>query len=77
MKTRTIFILGGGVGGVVTANELRKSLGSDHRIVWIDKVKQHSFAPSFLWLMMGWREPSSISKDLSVLSKKGIEFVND
>lgn len=77
MNGRTILVLGGGIGGIVTAQELRKKLSGKHRIVLIDKTKQHVFAPSLLWLMMGWRYPSSISRDLITLSRKGIEFVRD
>lgn len=33
MAGSTTLILGGGVGGLVTANELRKRLGKDHRVV--------------------------------------------
>ncbi len=37
MSTKTILILGGGVGGLVTANELRRYLPPQHRIVVIDR----------------------------------------
>ena len=50
---QTIVILGGGVGGVVSAVELRKKLPKQHRIVLVDREEQHLFAPSLLWLMMG------------------------
>lgn len=76
MAGKTILVLGGGVGGLVAANELRKQLGREHRIVLIDKEAQHVFSPSFLWLIFGWREPSQIAKDLSLLNKKGIEYFN-
>lgn len=71
-----ILILGGGVGGLVAANELRKKLGREHNIVLVDKSTKHSFAPSYLWVMMGWREPGEIEKELSLLNKKGIEYIN-
>ncbi|MCH8067981.1 MAG: NAD(P)/FAD-dependent oxidoreductase [Candidatus Marinimicrobia bacterium] len=75
MEHKTVLILGGGVGGLVTANNLRKSLGKEHRIIVIDQDRQHRFAPSFLWLMTGLRKPEKICRDLNSLSKKGIEFV--
>ena len=37
MAAKTILILGGGVGGIVTANALRRQLDAEHRIVVVDK----------------------------------------
>lgn len=37
MAGKTSVILGGGVGGLVTANELRKRLGKEHRVVLVDR----------------------------------------
>ena len=34
---KQILILGGGIGGLVAANELRKKLGREHKIILIDK----------------------------------------
>ena len=73
---KTILILGGGVGGVVTANELRKQIGKEHKIIVIDKVREHVFAPSLLWLMVGLRKPEKIKRELNRLERRGIEFVN-
>ncbi|MBI4213600.1 MAG: NAD(P)/FAD-dependent oxidoreductase [Chloroflexi bacterium] len=75
MADQTIVILGGGVGGLVTASELRKRLGKEHRVVLIDKEGQHVFWPSLLWLQVGLRDPESFVRDLGVLQGKGIEVV--
>lgn len=75
MAGETIVILGGGVGGVVAAQRLRERLGPEHRIVLVDKSPQHVFAPSLLWLMVGWRQAPQIIGDLRRLSRRGIEFV--
>lgn len=71
----TITILGGGVGGLVTARELRKRLGKEHRIVLVDREARHIFSPSFLWLMVGKRRPEQVWSDLSRVSRKGIEVI--
>jgi sulfide:quinone oxidoreductase len=76
MAGKTIVVLGGGVGGLVASSELRKKLGREHRIVLVDKETHHVFAPSFTWIMLGWRDPSRISRELDLLKKKGIEYVN-
>ena len=72
---KTILVLGGGVGGVVAAVELRKKLPKTHRIVVIDREERHVFAPSLLWLMTGARTADKISRPLDRLSRRGIEVV--
>lgn len=57
-----ILILGGGVGGQVAANELRRLLGGEHRITVIERDTHHAFAPSFLWVMTGQRTPERITR---------------
>lgn len=76
MMSKTILILGGGVGGLVTANALSDKLGGDHRIVVVDKQSDHLFTPSLLWLMVGWRTPDQLTKDLRLLLRPGIEVLN-
>ena len=75
MAAKTIVILGGGVGGLVVAHELRRLVHSEHRIVLVEKNAQHAFAPSFLWLMTGDRRPEQISRDVRQLVPKGIELL--
>ncbi len=75
MASSTVLVLGGGVGGLVTASKLRKRLAREHRVVLVDREERHYFAPSFPWVMVGWREPHSTHRQLSTLSKKGIEFI--
>jgi len=75
MADKTIVILGGGVGGLVTANELRRHSSREHRVVLVDKDGRHVFWPSLLWLQVGLREPQSFVRDLGVLEKKGIEVL--
>jgi sulfide:quinone oxidoreductase len=75
MPGKTVVILGGGVGGLVTANELRKLLGKDHRVVLVDKGSKHIFWPSLLWVQVGLHEPDKIVCDLTLLEKKGIDVV--
>jgi len=71
----TTVVLGGGVGGLVTANELRGRLGREHRIILVDKGPQHVFSPSLIWLQVDLRKPERITRALSRLVKKGVEVV--
>jgi sulfide:quinone oxidoreductase len=52
---KTILILGGGVGGLVVANELRAKLSVEHRIVLVERDSNFLFSPSLLWLMTEFR----------------------
>ena len=74
--SKRIVILGGGTGGLVAANRLRKALPRDNDIVLVDREKNHLFNPSLLWLMVGWRSKEQIQKPLSLLQRKGIRFLN-
>ena len=72
---KTIVILGGGVGGQVAANDLRGRLSRQHRIVLVEKNARHAYAPSFLWLMTGDRQPEQITRDVRDLLRPGIDMV--
>ncbi len=73
--SQTILVLGGGVGGVVAARELRKLRPKPHRVVLVDRESTFVFAPSLLWLMTGGRTAARISRPLAQLERKGIEVV--
>ena len=73
--TSTTLVLGGGIGGMVAANEMRRQLPSTHRVVLVEKNAQHAFAPSFLWLMTGDREPHQIRRPLKGLLRRGVDLV--
>jgi len=58
----------------VVAHELSKKAGNKAKILLIDKNKNHIFAPSFLYLMLGKRQAARIQKPLTLLEKKGVEI---
>lgn len=72
MTSKTVVILGGGVGGLVAANELRRRLPQQHRVVLVEKDPRHAFAPSFLWVMVGDRRPDQITRDMRTLVSRGV-----
>ncbi|HEX9841838.1 MAG TPA: FAD/NAD(P)-binding oxidoreductase, partial [bacterium] len=75
MQAQTILVLGGGVGGLVTANTLRRLLPREHRVVLVEREANHVFTPSLLWLMTGRRRSEQIRRPLERLRRKGIEVV--
>lgn len=72
---KTILVLGGGIGGVVTASLLRKQLTSEHRVVLIERDEQYVFSPSLLWLMTGTRKREDISRPRTKLTRLGVEVI--
>ena len=75
MAGKTVAVLGGGVGGLVAANRLRKLLSREHRVVLIDRNVWHSFAPAYPAVMLGQKVARQVSRDLRRLNRKGIEFI--
>jgi sulfide:quinone oxidoreductase len=69
-----IVIIGGGVGGVVAAKRLRRSLGGGHRITVLDRARDHVFQPSLLWVADGTRRPERLSRPLTRLNRRGVSF---
>jgi sulfide:quinone oxidoreductase len=67
-----ILVLGGGVGGIVAANDLRRRLPARHEIVLVSREETFVFAPSLLWLLVGARRPEQISRPLRRLVRRGV-----
>jgi sulfide:quinone oxidoreductase len=73
---KTALVLGGGVGGLIAANRLRRLLaGKKYRVVLAERQPNHLFQPSLLWLAVGDRQPGRIQRPLRRLLRKGIEVV--
>jgi sulfide:quinone oxidoreductase len=75
MAENRVVVLGGGVGGLVAANQLRKRLSNEHQVVVVERNPRHYFAPSFPWLAMGTRKAEAISRPLPRLLARGVEFI--
>jgi len=75
MAGRTVLVLGGGVGGLTAANELRRRLDPRDRVVLVERESRHLFQPSLLWLMVGRRRREQIEPPLRSLLARGVEVV--
>lgn len=74
-SAQTVVVLGGGVGGVATANRLRRRLDRKHRVILVNREPEFSFAASYLWVMSGKRRADQVTRALSPLERRGIEVV--
>lgn len=74
-QAKTVVILGAGVGGLVAATRLRRSLPSRDRVVLIERQATHLFQPSLLWLAVGTRQPEAIQRPVAALAGSGIDVV--
>jgi len=75
MPSKTALILGGGVGGLVAADRLRRALPRSERVVLIERERQHLFQPSLLWVAVGDRRPEQIQRPVDRLARRGVELV--
>ena len=71
-----ILILGGGVGGTLTANLLVKKLRAridrgEVEIVVVDATGQHVYQPGFMYIAMGGERAANLSRpERSLLDKR-------
>ena len=75
-----VLVLGGGMSGVVVANELQSALGKEEEeevhVSLIDRRRNSQFPPSFVWVMLGERQPEDVQRELALLQRKGIDVIN-
>ncbi|MCY0859998.1 MAG: FAD/NAD(P)-binding oxidoreductase [Sulfolobaceae archaeon] len=73
---KNILILGGGFGGLAVANELREALKGEVNITVVDKKQRTEYRPSYLYVMIGYREPEQMTAPLEYLENRGIKYIN-
>ena len=78
MAGKTIVILGGGFGGLATAQQLRRVLPPEHRIVVVERQNTFSLCAFNMRFMIGEiKDQRKVERALSGLERKGIEWVHD
>ncbi|WP_273240640.1 NAD(P)/FAD-dependent oxidoreductase [Hyphomonas atlantica corrig.] len=71
-----VVILGAGLGGLIAAFEIKKTLGDQHDVAIISETDYYQFQPSNPWVIVGWRQRSDITIDLAKpLKKRGVELI--
>jgi len=71
---RRIVILGGGTGGTLVANRLRRTYGDETSITVIDRDDAHVYQPGLLFMPFGLAEPSEIVRSRRAQLHSGIDF---
>jgi sulfide:quinone oxidoreductase len=74
MTRPRIVILGGGTGGTLTANRLRRHYGDAAEIVVIDRDDRHVYQPGLLFVPFGLADPDAIVRPRSAQLRAGIEY---
>lgn len=70
-----VVVLGAGLGGSITAYELKEKLRPGDKLTVITKDPKYHFVPSNPWVAVNWRKPADIEIDLApVFARKGIDF---
>ena len=75
MAGKTVVIVGGGWGGMALAHSLRAMLGSEHRVVVVERKATFSLCLSNLKIMTGaWKSPADAERQMSSMAREGIEW---
>ncbi len=69
-----IVILGGGTGGTVTANRLRRRLGPAAEITVVDRDDRHLYQPGLLFVPFGLADPEGLVRSRRAQLHEGIDF---
>lgn len=72
--TRRVVIVGGGTGGTLAANRLRRVLGAEVDIVVVDPDEDHLYQPGLLFVPFGLMAPSRLVRPRAAQLRRGVEF---
>jgi sulfide:quinone oxidoreductase len=73
MAGKTIVILGGGFGGIVCANTLKKLLPEEHKVILLTKQNRFHIGATKTWVMLGERSAQEVTRTLDGLKARGID----
>src|SRR5450631_4669699 len=70
-----VLILGGGTGGTITANRLRRMLSSSIDITVIDSSDAHVYQPGLLFIPFGLADAGELVRPLGQQLHRGIAYI--
>jgi sulfide:quinone oxidoreductase len=75
MEKKRIVVLGGGTGGTMAANRLRRRFGArDAEIHVVDRDDRHVYQPGLLFVPFGLAEPETLVRSRRRQLRDGIDF---
>jgi sulfide:quinone oxidoreductase len=72
-----VVVLGGGVGGTLTANLVSRELGRDAHVTVVDPTGMHVYQPGFLYVALGQANGRWLARDERTLLRQGVDLVVD
>jgi sulfide:quinone oxidoreductase len=71
-----IVILGGGIGGMTAAYDMKEQVGPNDKVTVVSEHPYFQFTPSNPWLAVNWRTREDITFEMGpYLERKGISFI--
>ena len=67
-------VLGGGTGGTLAANRLRRALGPEDEIVVLDPDNRHLYQPGLLFVPFGLASPTRLVRSRAAQFHAGVQF---
>jgi sulfide:quinone oxidoreductase len=72
--TNRVVVLGGGTGGTLTANRLRRALPGDVTITVVDRDDDHLYQPGLLFVPFGLARPESLVRSRTRQLHRGVGY---
>ena len=74
---KKVVVVGGGTGGTLVANRLRRALGRDVEITVVDADDRHVYQPGLLFVPFALAPAARLVRSRSAQLRSGIRFVQD
>jgi sulfide:quinone oxidoreductase len=72
-----VVILGGGVGGTLTANLVARQAGARAHVIVVDSTGRHVYQPGLLYVAVGHEKPENLSRDEARLLRHDVELATE
>jgi sulfide:quinone oxidoreductase len=72
-----VVILGGGVGGTLTANLIARQAGPRAHVIVVDSTGRHVYQQGFLYVAVGQEKPENLSRDEARLLRRDVELLTE